>query len=434
MPNRHPPNRHPPNRFSRRGAAFAGFTLVELTISLLVLTVVMVGVLALFDSTNRLAKNQLLRIDLQQSLRVGQREIVRSVRLAGRGGLQLAADNSRLPDQGWALKVDNNVQGQSITSASGAPDVVDDTDVLTIRGVINTPVYTVEYLNPAAFTLDMTNDKGTVVIRDTTPESNYPQDLEPLCDMLTGGANRPEALIMVSAFDDRLFATAEIDYAGSDSSGCPNPAQVTLGFRYDTQLALDSYTKLSTDGEHPGIFPEKFLSTTRVGSVGILEEYRFYLRKSPDGPYASKLSRARVYPNTEDAYDNANVNLENLSIDISENVIDFQVALAFDPDGDGLIAETADGAGDHWFGNSDQDQADQAPWTDYLAENAPSFRFVRLTTLARTAEGDPNHLARELLRLEDRVYSSSDPLNAVTDGERKYPRIVLRSTVDLRNL
>jgi type II secretory pathway pseudopilin PulG len=432
MSNRH---RNPP-----RGTRTSGFTLVELTISMLILTVVIVGVLALFDSTNQLAKSQLLRVDLQQSLRVGQREVVRTVRLAGRGGLLLSADNSRLPANGWAIAVDNNVRSTAITPAAGAPDVVDDTDVLTLRGVLNTPVYLLEHLNPASFTIDTANDEGTMTILDVTPESNRTQDLEPLCEMLTDGTNRPEALLMVSAFDDRLFATAEIDYDSSDASGCP--AQVTLGFNYGTALAVNSYTKLSTDGENPGVFPENFLARTRVGSVGILEEYRFYLRRTPDGEYARKLSRARVYPNTDDAYAGDD---GNLSIDTAENVIDFQVALAFDLNGDGEITETEDGVDDEWFGNSDEDKADEPPWSDnsgtaaandgYLAENAPLFRYLRLTTLARTAEGDRNHMARELIRLEDHAYSSTDPLNeTANDTERKYPRIVLRSTVELRNL
>lgn len=439
MLNRRPPSARLPGA---PGPARRGFTLVELTISMLILTVVMVGVLALFDSTNHLAKTQLLRIDLQQSLRVAQREVVRTVRLAGRGGLLLSADNSRLPDAGWALQVKNNVLTTPITTGASAPDVVDNTDILIIRGVINTPVYIVEHLNPASFTLDTAAKTGTVTVRNVTPESNRSQDLGALCDMLTGGSNRPEALIMQSAFDDRLFATVEIDYSSSDGSGCPKPAQVILGFRYSgTALSDNSYSKLSTDGKSPGVFPEDLLSRTRVGSVGILEEYRFYLRKTPDGEYARKLSRARVYPNSELAYDNDNT---NLAVDIAENVIDFQVAMAFDRNEDGEITETPDGVDDEWFGNSDTDKADEPPWKDnaataaaddgYLAGSAPLFRYLRLTTLARAAEGDPNHLARELVRLENHYYTASDPLNATDQVERKYPRILLRSTVEMRNL
>lgn len=414
-----------------------GFTLIELIIALLVLTVVMVGVLTLFESANQLTVSQINRVDLQQTLRVAQNEIVRTVRLAGRGGLLAGADSAKIP-QGWAIHIRNNVSSESVINTVGAPDVVDDTDVLTIRGVINTPVYLVEHLDDNSFGLDTGNHTGWVTVRNKTPVGGQDQNLKPLQDMLA--STKHEALILVSAFDDRLVGVVEIDQSSIKTVN--SATSVTLGFRYiDGSNYAKEYAKLSTDGTNPGVFPETLFERTRVGTVGILEEYRYYLRQgkqmddpdevaTPWGADVRKLSRARLYPNMEEAYEGKD---SNLKVDIADNVIDFQVALAFDDDDDGLVNETADGVGDDWFGNSLSDVATAAPWTTRLAGNAPSLRFMRLSTLARTAQIDRAHESREIVRLEDHAYPSTDPLNQ-DYVERRYPRIAFRTTVEMRNL
>lgn len=406
-----------------------GFTLVELLVSLLVLSAVIIGILALFDSTNRLASSQLSRVDLQQSLRVGQREIGRMIRLAGRGGLAASSAASQLP-QGLALSHVNNVPASyDVLDNGSSPPVVEGSDVLTVRGVFNTPVYLVEYANPATFTIDPGNFTGTVTIRNVTPIGNVPQELDPLEEML-GDGNRPEALVLVSPFSEEVFGVAEIDYAASTVLG----DAVVLGFRYSGGTHATAYATLSSGGA----FPAAIFSTSRVGTVGILEEYRFYLRRDDLSDLGAslltdevaRLSRARTYPGVAAAYDD---DLLNLQVDIAENVIDFQVAFAFDGDGNGEIAEAPGGADDEWLLNSSGDDPTAAPWDTLLLGSAPSLRFVRLTTLARSAQIDREHMSPELSRLEDHYFTASDPLNDPL-VERRYQRIVLRTTVDIRNL
>src|SRR4029450_11250192 len=65
----------------------AGFTLVEMVIALFVLVILLVAVLSLFDFSNRVAKAQINVAEMQQSIRIAQDEMIRPVRMTGRGGL-----------------------------------------------------------------------------------------------------------------------------------------------------------------------------------------------------------------------------------------------------------------------------------------------------------------------------------------------------------
>lgn len=415
-----------------RGGGRRGFTLAEVLVSLVVLAFVILGILALFDSANQLAVTQLNRVDMQQSLRVGQREIGRMIRLAGRGGLPAGTSASKLP-KGAAIAIDNNVAaGTDILNDGSSPAVVEGSDVLKVRGVFNTTVYLVEYPDPASFNIDIPNTMGNVTIRNVTPIGNVPQDLQPLKDMIAS-ATRPEALVLVSPFSEAVYGVAEIDYGAS----VVNADSVVLGFRYDNGTYAAIYATLSSGG----VFPDTIFSQSRVGSVGIVEEYRFYLRRgttmddpgevaTPMGDEVRRLSRARTYPGVDAAYDG---DVSNLRVDIAENVIDFQVALAVDTDNNGDVTESADGVGDEWFGNSLSDKETDPPWVNLFAGTAPLLRFLRLTTLARTAQGDRGHMSQELDHLEDHVFSSSDPLNDPL-WDRRFQRIVLRTSVEIRNL
>ena len=120
--------------------ARSGFTLLELVVALLIVAAVIVGALALFDSTYRLSSTQLDRVDLQQSLRIAQREMSRMVRLAGRGGLPARV----------AVRVDHNVTGLNLLGDADSPAVADGTDVLTVRGVFQAPVYLVDEIGRAS--------------------------------------------------------------------------------------------------------------------------------------------------------------------------------------------------------------------------------------------------------------------------------------------
>jgi len=427
-----------------RGSRQRGFTLIEVSVSLIVTIIVLLGVLALFDFSNRLTRVQTNISDMQQSLRVAQNDSVRLIRMAGRGGLPLG----NLPD-GAAVVVANNVADNThIGGTAATPEVVPGSDVLTVRGVFSAPTYQVKTADSAAFTLDSptTPTKGTVRIDIKTP-TGIPQDLEALKEARVKG--RPEALLLVGSQGSDVWAVVELDPGNSNVT---NPNQFTIAFNVTGGLHTTDYAKFSSAGA--GVFPPELKA---VSFVGLLEEYRFYVRREYAIPgdktsdLAPKLSRARVYFGTEtvwgddDPAADPNGPNSNWRADIADNIFDFQVALGLDtPAKDPAAAacaagtirsddrhcgiyESADGETDDWMYNGEAN-------TNAALFAGSTLYYIRLSTLARTDRRDKDYEAPTLVRVEDNKYSTPETTVFNSDEERMYRRRILRTVIDMRNL
>jgi prepilin-type N-terminal cleavage/methylation domain-containing protein len=424
------------NRLRRRRGGEAGFTLVEMLVTMLVLSVILVAALAMFDFNNRLTRVQTAVADMQQSLRIAQLDMVRLIRMTGRGGLPPRAPGHLLPT-GVALEVRDNV-GTSAhigVADTGTPAVLPGTDVLTIRGVFSTPLYQVNFADPATFNPNTGASKGQVTILNVSP-TGIPQDLTPLAEAingLSGGSPVPEAILLVSPLDDRIFGVVELSPGDSvvnkDTSG--QVTDVVVGFDYDASGRSADYLTLTNN-----VFPPRLSS---VAAVGILEEHRFYVREDfavtndPTSDWEPKLARARVFPASQVPYRN---NDDNWELDIADNVFDLQVALALDTNGDGVILDSQDN-NDDWLFNSTGDDPTDSKWNRVggaaLGSSTPMF-YVRVTTLVRTESRDRNFQAPVLQLVEDHDYTQipSDRFN--TGPERMYRRRLLQTVIDLRNL
>jgi len=415
----------------------AGFTLVELSVSLLVLVVVLLGMLSLFDFANRVSSVQTNVADMQQSLRIAQQDAIRTVRMAGRGPIPLGQ-----PPAGISVAVWDQVPAGTRIGGNGTPTVVAGTDVLTVRGVFSTSIYQVNAARPNAFAIQTVDGgfAGNVVVGDTTPTS-IPQDLAPLRDAVLSAqenAVRPrERLLLVSARNPSIWAIVALDPVTSSVSG----SQVQLGFT-------------SVPAETPAYFnlPAGDLANiSSVAFVGLLEEHRFYVREAfetaPNGTQdlASRFSRARVFPGTDRPWrgrgDDPAVGdpvHPSWSQDVSDNILDLQVALAFDsPRGGGRITddennagdddrifESADGADDDWLFNDNQ-PVNPVQWANQ------QLYYIRLTTLARTDRRDAGYQSPELVRLEDHDLTTSR-FNNRTDRMFRYRP--LQTLIDMRNM
>jgi prepilin-type N-terminal cleavage/methylation domain-containing protein len=414
----------------------AGFTLVELLLVLLVSVLLLVAVLDLFDGINRLARVQTHLSELQQSQRVAQDELVRRVRMAGRGGLAGEPRSTSVADLA-PVAVRNNVGlggGDRRVVAGEAAQAVEGSDVLVLRGVFSTPVYRVDYVDAGAF--DPANRR--LVVRDVTP-TGIPQDLEPLREAIRG--ERPEALVLTDALGD-LYGVAELDPAASSAAAAD---RVVLVYRTAGTARAVRYAALSSAGAFPAL--------AKVLSVGLLEEHRFYVTAGDPAP---RLARARTYPASEEVWGG------ELGEPVAENVLDLQVALGFDSplaggffacDDDTLgdddrVVETAAGDADDWLFNraaGDGEDAAEVPWSPPVGgwtavvtgcgdTPRPELYYVRVATLVRSPRPDPKFRAPVLDRLADRVYglAADDRVNG--EGELLHRRRILETTVDLRNL
>jgi hypothetical protein len=425
--------------------------MVELVVSLLVVVVVLVAVLTLFDFTSKVASVQTNVADMQQSLRTAQSEIERVVRMAGRGGIPMST-SLPLGSAVWVL--DNVPVGSKIAGAT-SPDVVPGSDVLIVRGIFSTPIYQINSLGLGVYTLrDVSGNPtldpaqavtGTIQVGAVSPTS-INQNLQALADAVSQGI--PEALVLVSARNREVFAVVELLPA---TSSVDVSSTASIDFRIQGSVTSDAYRALTA-----GAFPA---TLTSVGFLGILEEHRFYVRETLAGSeVAPALTRARVLANTQVAYGPSGNpgNAANLAIDLADNILDLQVALALDtpnhvprplPPGapaepaglttidadpvNGYISEAGDGVNDDWLFNSTNDSAANPVWT------GARLCYVRLNLVARTDRRDTAYEAPPLGQIEDRLYASNDPMNlaqSVGGSQRMFRRRILRTTINVRNL
>ena len=416
----------------------AGFTVVELAVSLLVMVVVTLGMLALFDFSNRLSSVQTNVSEMQQSQRIAQQEVIRTVRMAARGPVPLG-----LPPVGMSVAMWSQVPVGTRIGGSGTPEVLEGTDVLTVRGVFSSPVYQVNASRPNVFAVQTVDGgyTGFVDIANLTP-SSIPQDLQSLKDALDSANQNPakprERLLLVSARNLDVWSIVAL-----------NPTNSTA----DATSAHLVFASLPADDPAYFDFPTIAAPSTlgAVAFVGILEEHRFYVRRAfktaPNGTQdlASMFSHARVFPGTDRPWRGLNDDMsvgdnnhQSWKIDIADNIVDFQVALGFDsPRGGGRISddqnhtgdddriyESADGQNDDWLYNDSQAVV-PTQWA-----NLPPY-FIRLTTLARTDRRDKDYKSLLLDHLEDHDLAASR-YNTGTDRMFRYRP--LQTLVDLRNL
>jgi len=400
-----------PARAARRGEA--GFTVAELAVTLIVLVEIILACLLLFDTSGKIGKAEMQVADMQQSVRVGQYQIVRMVRMAGRGELPVTNNPTGALSAnlfaGTALALRNNVTaGNGIITGKAPTDppatlsnprVVTGSDVLTVRGVFSTPLYQINYSDPKAFTYNPVTGLGTVTISATSP-TGVPQPFDStgapgsFADAIAN--NRPEALILVSPLDDTIYGVAQLDPGSSQITGTAPALIAKLAF---TTVNVGN-VPLSANGTFP--------TMKNVAYVGILEEYRFYVRevhaKSSDltSELNPRLSRARFYAGSDNPW---NADVTNLYQDIAAGVLDLQIAMGFDLNGDGVVTD-ANSATDEVLFNSPADSATSAPWSP-LPSPFPPLEYLRVNVLARTSRHDVHYRAPLIASIEDHAYSQN---------------------------
>src|SRR5262245_34849873 len=131
------------------GASQSGFTLVEMIVVTMLLLVAMLGLLAVFDASARINKNETDVADAQGAVRYGLYQMTRVIRMAGTGGLYITQSvlnhaDIALPginpvNNGFSY---DNVNGVSIDDVNGGPpiEVRNGTDMIEVRGVILSPL------------------------------------------------------------------------------------------------------------------------------------------------------------------------------------------------------------------------------------------------------------------------------------------------------
>lgn len=424
---------------SKRNSSQQGFTLAELAVALFVMIEVIIAVLLLFDFSNKLSRVQTQVTDLQQSVRVGQYTMVRTLRMAGRGGLPIDGTFAANLYNGAAVVIRNDIAANKGINPAVAPTdppnfanprVLPGTDVVTFRSVISTPIYQLNPANTAEFALvdsdsDNIPNTGTLKIHDHSP-TGVPQDLQPWIDAVD--EDRHEAMLIGSPLDDGIYAVVELNPSGT-TTDVSDPTLISLEFVVQGGTHSADYLALSPGGNWPA-------ALTSASQVGILEEYRYYIREDHVVPgnltsdLVPHLSRARFLPGTNSVYGADN---DNLHADLADSMMDLQTAIAFDVNGDGVISDTKD-ENDEWVFNSADDNPTVAPW-NFAAPAAPPVYYLRMSLLGRTERRDPKYAGNALQEIEDHAFNEPlVPADETQRVDRMFRRRLVQTVVDLRNL
>ena len=420
----------------------SGFSLVELLIGMLIAIEILVVALTVFDVHNRMARLQLQITDMQQSLRVAQYDMVRTTRMAGRGGLPIGPgnpprftiDNTTLSVpwlRGFAVEARDNVAaGGDAQVALGTLDplAVPGTDILTVRGCLSGMFLQMDATNPT----DFSAGGGTMTIRSNLP-SGRSQDLAELFAPDFAGP-----MLLQSAINRMQYAVAEVT----------PPAAGSAGTQADLQISFVSLTGNPLVVAPPADFVPGFAC--------VLEEYRYYVRQNFETPgdnstpLKPRLARARMIPGTELPYA---ADVANLSLDLADDIFDLQIALGFDTNFDstgGVLGsfdadtnstgpddvfyegvDDAARATDDWLGNSSGDVPAAAGGRLY---------YVRISTLGRTARRDPRYTAPDFDPIagvdfiENNDYDAAPASAFKTPENRQFRHRLLQTVVDLRNI
>jgi len=418
----------------------SGFTLVEALVAAALTAMLAIGVWIQMASVLRWTRKELQVLEAQQAGRIALHEMARRVRMAGRGGL--GAGTVGPVSESPALTVRSNVgeDGSTREIAPGfprSPRAAAGSDILIVRGVFESPVFVAD--PEVGLLLDATGGTGRVRVRARVPLGGPDQDLSRLRQAVDPVRGRREALVLVSAKNDRVVGVAMLDPGRSLASA----DFVDLRFDIGGSELAESFARLSSGGSFPS-------SLRQVAWVGILEEYRYYVRVEEgddptDGRGSWKLSRARLYPGTNLPYAGAG---GNLRVDVAHGVMDLQVALGFDsplaggamdedPDHEGLddrIVERPTGEEDDWLFNGAGDDASAFPWSSGSVEVRPRIYYCRISVLVAGDGAVPGYSSPRIDTLEDRRYSTreDDPIDGPTG--RRMVKWLHRSTVVPRNL
>ena len=292
-------------------SAEAGASLIETLVAFGLTVAVSALALSLFTFHQRLARAQLDDSFLQQAQRTAHRELRRSLRGAGRGGIARSLPGQE-PRPRLAAFVEKDV-------ASGHPvggvTAAEGTDVLVVRGVMNGPLY---WVRDAA--LDPASGRGWVEV----PAESGGGVSQPLSTLQAAGEAGDDALLLVGPAG---AAHAVAPITDLEASGRGSSRVLRVHFHGDPSRGpiAAAYAGLSSGGVWPA---DRMVAVDRVG---VLEEWRFYIRPGdPDSGQRPQLAKARFYPGTEIAWRRRS---SSLLQPIADDIVDLDVTIVRTADG-----------------------------------------------------------------------------------------------------
>lgn len=296
--------------------AESGASLIETLVAFGLTVAVSAFALSLFTFHQRLARAQLDDSFLEQAQRTAHRELRRSLRGAGRGGIARAPSGGA-PRPELAAFVEKDVApGHPV----GARTAAEGTDVLVVRGAINGPLYWV-----GASAYDPASGRGWVEVRAETAGGVR----QPLGMLRDAGEAGDDALLLVAAAG-ATHGVAPITNVEARGRGRSRSLKVHFHGDASRGPIAAAYAGMSSGGAWPAG------RMAAVDRVGVLEEWRFYIRPDdPESGQGPQLAKARFYPGTEIAWRRRN---SSLLQPIADDIVDLDVTIVRAADGRGVVA------------------------------------------------------------------------------------------------
>jgi len=410
----------------------AGFTLIEMIVVTLLLAIAMLGLLAVFDASARINKNESDVADAQGAVRYGVYQMTRVIRMAGSGGLYVTQAVLNHADAGLDGVLPrsasyDNTGGVTVTGTDGFTYAVrPGTDMIEIRGVINSPLIGFDAQSGCNGCTGSQSLNALPIIGDpligqhvNNDNANRPQFAA--IDAYTSAAATNPMMVIVADGNTDLHAGCS-DPTPGGVTRYPQPAYnvgvitnpTTLGTS-NTFGAVDFGGTLGPrfNAELPSGGSEPAIPIQKVRRAGVLDDIVFFIAPdpSPTAP-ADAANHPALWQGTRRG--SAAFSVERLADDVE----DMQIAYGVDGNDDGAVTRLSgcpltandpdpnfsnqDGC-DEWVPNgpgeapvNDVDFQSQNPFVaghpgNAVARHCPRLHGVMISLLAKSRDQDPTY-------------------------------------------
>jgi prepilin-type N-terminal cleavage/methylation domain-containing protein len=470
----------------------SGFTLIEMIVVTLLLSIAMVGLLAVFDASARINKNESEVADAQGAVRYGIYNMTRIIRMAGSGGLfvtQAVLNRADPQMTGMAIggggSYDNIANGSTITNLAGTPiPIRRGTDAIEVRGVILSPLLAFDKrtgcspcsalgagCTPCTSTRDLVVNPlidiplvGSHVNHDV---ANRPQFTQ--VDAYTAGATNATPMYVLVSMNSDIHTGCDPQTGPQEypqpfySVGRINGPATLTGAGIIPNIDFNDARAQEFNNENPadaGEPPSPVLKD--VHRAGVLDDIIFFVADDPADPLRPYLAQAFRRGDRFDV------------VRLAEDVEDMQIAYGIEtssPCPAGVTIPAEDGVGrtsapsianpdpnystvagdDEWRPNVPTEaapaildfQCDPAPAFIHagVSTHCPRLKGVQISLIAKSAGSDPTNRGPQSRGI--RMMNSPVTINApfpdtaqyatFPGGEPRYRRRVQTLRVDLRN-
>lgn len=409
-----------------RSARERGFTLIEMIVVVFLLAIAMLGILAVFDASARINKSEQDVADAQGAVRFGIYQMTRAIRMAGVGGLFVTQAVVNAPDPqlpGIVVASANgydNVTGATVRdlNTGAAIPVRDGTDMIEIRGVINSPLIGFDLSSGCGGC----TGNSPLTVRSTTFTTvplqhvnddavNRPQFAA--VDTYTGGATAANPMLVIVSANDDIHGGCSVP-GGAQQYAQPsyNVGRITAPTQLGTvqtfgTVDFSNAIAVEFNSETPGENGAAAQSITNVRRAGILDDLIFFIDNTdPNHPALAQGTRrgsqfdvVHLADDVEDMQIAYGVDTDNNNA-INRLVTSPPVAVT-DPD---LNVSNAAG-GDEWKPNATGEtvyvagefQSHRPIPVNFThpgnppADHCPSLHGVMISLVAKSKDPDPTY-------------------------------------------